>query len=77
MLNCFRVYKLEVEKQLGKQIKVVRSSRGGEYFGKYTELGQQKRLFALYLQQEGIIAQYTTPRTPFQNGVAERRNSTL
>lgn len=77
MLNCFKVYELEVEKQLGKQIEVVRSNKGGEYFGKYTELRRQKRVFALYLQQEGIIAQYTTPRTPFQNGVTERRNRNL
>ncbi|XP_075099082.1 uncharacterized protein LOC142175970 [Nicotiana tabacum] len=30
----------EVEKQLGKSIKIVRSDRGGEYYGKYDESGQ-------------------------------------
>lgn len=60
-----------------KHIKVVRSDRGGEYFGRFTEAGQQKGPFAMYLQQEGIVAQYTTPSTPSQNGVAERRNRTL
>ncbi|KAM1476645.1 hypothetical protein ACFXTO_038605 [Malus domestica] len=44
---------------------------------KYTELGQQKGPFALYLEHNGIIAQYTTPGTPQQNGVSEKRNRTL
>ena len=50
---------------------------GGEYFGRYTESGQHKGPFALYLQENGIQAQYTTPGTPEQNGVAERRNRTF
>ena len=33
--------------------------------------------FAKYLQSCGIVAQYTMPGTPEQNGVAERRNRTL
>ncbi|KAM1663096.1 hypothetical protein ACFXTN_038807 [Malus domestica] len=77
VLKCFKIFKLEVEKQLNKQIKIVRSDRGGEYFGRYTEVGQQKGHFALFLQQEGIVGQYTTPGTLSQNGVAERRNRTL
>ena len=28
----FKVYKAEVENQLGKKIKIIRSDRGGEYF---------------------------------------------
>ena len=32
---------------------------------------------ALYLEECGIQAQYTTPGTPEQNGVAKRRNGTL
>jgi hypothetical protein len=30
-LNCFKIYKVEVENQLEKKIKLVRSDRGGEY----------------------------------------------
>ena len=30
--NVFKVYKAEVENQLGKKIKIIRSDRGGEYF---------------------------------------------
>ena len=33
--------------------------------------------FAKYLQDCGIIAQYTMPRSPEQNGVAKRSNRTL
>ena len=33
--------------------------------------------FAKFLEEEGIVAQYTMPGTPQQNGVAERRNRTL
>lgn len=40
VLNCFKIFKLEVEKQLDKHIKIVRSDRGGEYFGRYIEVGQ-------------------------------------
>jgi hypothetical protein len=31
-LNCFKIYKTEVENQLEKKIKIFRSDRGGEYF---------------------------------------------
>ena len=76
-LEKFIIFRTEVEKQLGKEIKVVRSDRGGEYYGKFDESGQNKGPFALYLQEHGIAAQYTTPGTPEQNGVAERRNRTF
>ena len=33
--------------------------------------------FAKFLENEGIIAQYTMPGTPQQNSMAERRNRTL
>uniref|UniRef100_A0A2N9HUB9 Reverse transcriptase Ty1/copia-type domain-containing protein n=1 Tax=Fagus sylvatica TaxID=28930 RepID=A0A2N9HUB9_FAGSY len=36
----------EVEKQCGKQIKIVRSDKGGEYYGRYTEDGQAPGPFA-------------------------------
>ncbi|KAL0374275.1 UNVERIFIED_CONTAM: Retrovirus-related Pol polyprotein from transposon TNT 1-94, partial [Sesamum radiatum] len=73
----FKAYKVEVEKQLEKSIKIVRSNRGGEYYGWYTENEQNPGPFATFLKEEGIIAQYTMPGTPQQNGVAERPNRTL
>ena len=47
-LDAFKVFKAEVEKQCSKQIKVVRSDRGGEYYGRYTEDGQAPGLFAKF-----------------------------
>ena len=76
-LDAFKVYKAEVEKQSGLSIKIVRSDRGGEYYGRFTDQGQRLGPFAKFLEENGIVAQYTTPGTPQQNGVAERRNRTL
>jgi len=73
-LEAFKVFKVEVEKQCEKQIKIVRTDRGGEYYGRYTEDGQAQGPFAKFLQQNGIIAQYTMPDSPDQNDVKERRN---
>ena len=36
-LDAFKVFKVEVKKQCSKQIKIVRSDRGGEYYGRYLE----------------------------------------
>lgn len=74
VLNFF---KIEVENQLERKIKVVRSDRRGEYYGKQSETGRQPKPFALYLQSHGIVAQYTTLGTPKQNKVLERRNRTM
>ena len=76
-LERFKIFKTEVEKQLGKVIKIVRSDRGGEYYGRHGDLGQCLGPFAEFLQSCGIKAQYTMPGTPEQNGVAEHRNQTL
>ena len=62
---------------MGKVIKVVRSDRGREYYGKHGDAGQLKGPFAKYLEDSGIVAQFTMPRSPEQNGVAERHNRTL
>ena len=76
-LDAFKTYKAKVEKQRENKIKIIRSDRGREYYGRYTEKGQMPGPFAKFLQEEGIIAQYTMPGTPQQNGVSERRNRTL
>ena len=55
----------------------MRSNRGGEYYGRYTDGGQAPGPFAKFLQEHGIVAHYTMPGSPDQNGVAERRNRTL
>ncbi|KAL6350236.1 hypothetical protein AAG906_004181 [Vitis piasezkii] len=76
-LEMFKVFRTKVGKQLGKVIKIMRSDRGDEYYGKHGDAGQQKGPFARYLQDNGIVAQYTMSGSPEQNGVAERHNRTL
>jgi transposase InsO family protein len=76
-LDAFQTYKMEVERQLKKKIKIVRSDMGGEYYGRYTESRQIPCPFANFLKEERIIAQYTMLGSPYQNGVAERQNRTL
>jgi len=71
-LEKFKIFKTEVENQCGKSIKVVRSDRGGEFYGRHGETGQLMGPFAKYLEDYGIVSQFTMPGTPEQNGVAER-----
>ncbi|XP_025982670.1 uncharacterized protein [Glycine max] len=72
-LDVFKTFKVEVENQLNKRIKCVRSDRGGEYYGIYDGSGDQRLgPFARYLEEYGIVPQYTMPRSPNMNGVAER-----
>ncbi|GJT83167.1 retrotransposon protein, putative, ty1-copia subclass [Tanacetum coccineum] len=68
VFEIFKVFKNEVENQLGKTIKALRSDRGGEYISQ--DLKD-------YLKACGIVQQLTPPYTPQHNGVSERRNRTL
>ncbi|TYK14710.1 gag/pol protein [Cucumis melo var. makuwa] len=61
----FKEYKAEVENELGKTIKTLRSDRGGEYMD---------LRFQDYLIEHGIQSQLCAPSTPQQNGVSKRRN---
>ena len=59
-LDVFKSFKAEVEFQLGKKIKAVKSDRGGEYYGRYDGSGEQRLgPFAIFLNECGIILQYT------------------
>ena len=64
----FKEFQKEVENQLDKTIKLLRSDRGGEY------MSQE---FDDHLKRRGIVPQLTPPGTPQRNGVSERRNRTL
>jgi hypothetical protein len=76
-LDKFKIFKAEVENQHDLKIKIVRSDRGGEYYGQHTPYGQVPGSFAKSLMEQGIVAQYSMPGEPQQNGVAERCNRTL
>src|SRR6187551_1925725 len=67
-LQYFKIYKAEVENQLERKIKRVRSDRGGEYFS---------NVFTAFYEEHGIIHERTPPYSPQSNGVAERKNRTL
>ncbi|MCI71765.1 CCR4-NOT transcription complex subunit 1-like, partial [Trifolium medium] len=55
-----------------------KSDRGGEYYGRYDGSGEQRPgTFALFLNECGIVPQYTMRGKPSMNGVAERRNRIL
>ena len=66
--EMFKLFQSEVENQLNKTIKILRSNRGGEYLNDE---------FLSHLETRGIVSQLTPPRTPQHNGVSERRNRTL
>ncbi|GKE59053.1 retrotransposon protein, putative, ty1-copia subclass, partial [Tanacetum coccineum] len=68
VFKTFKVFKNEVENQLGKTINALRSVRGGEYVSQY---------FKDYLKACGIVQQLTPLYTPQHNGVSERRCETL
>ncbi|RDX81383.1 hypothetical protein CR513_37949, partial [Mucuna pruriens] len=55
-LDVFKVFKVEVEKQCGKQIKILRLDRSGEYYCRYTDNGQAPSTFPKFLQEHGIAA---------------------
>ena len=66
-IDKFALYKNEVENQLNKKIKVLRSDRGGEYKSPFVDVYSQHR----------IIHETTSPYSPQSNEVVERKNRTL
>ncbi|KAJ9565872.1 hypothetical protein OSB04_001838 [Centaurea solstitialis] len=64
----FREFQNEVQNQLGRKIKFLRSHRGGEYLSDE---------FDNHLMECGIVSQLTPLYTLQMNGVSERRNRTL
>ena len=64
----FLEWKALVENSTGRKLKALRTDNGGEYTSKE---------FETYLKQNGIRHERTVPKTPEQNGVAERMNRTI
>nr|GFC84582.1 putative ribonuclease H-like domain-containing protein [Tanacetum cinerariifolium] len=56
------------ENQLSLKVKVTRSDNGTEF--KNSDLNQ-------FCGMKGIKREFSVPRTPQQNGIAERKNKTL
>nr|GEW27349.1 integrase, catalytic core [Tanacetum cinerariifolium] len=64
----FKEWKTMVEKQIGKQVKTLRTDNGLEFCN---------ASFDNFYKKEGIVRNHTVRHTPQQNGVAERMNQTL
>jgi len=66
--SVFMKFKNWIENQSGHRIQVVRSDYDTEY---------TSNKFAKFCHDAGIEHQYTTPYTPQQNGVIEKKNRTI
>jgi hypothetical protein len=55
-VNALEVYITEVERQLERNVKIIRLDRGGEYYEKYCESRQCPGPFAKLLEKHGICA---------------------
>jgi transposase InsO family protein len=67
-LHYFKIYKVEVENQLERKVKQLRSNRGREYFSSE---------FSEFCVEHGIIHERTPSYSPWSNGIAERKNRSL
>jgi len=65
---AFIEWKVMIERQTEKKVKVLRTDNGGEFCSD---------AFDDYCRKEGIVRHHTIPYTPQQNGVAERMNRTI
>lgn len=68
VFGVFKKFKAVVEKESGYKIKAMRSDRGGEF---------TSNEFQEFCEANGIRRPMTVPRSPQQNGVAERKNRTI
>jgi hypothetical protein len=66
--DLFNQYAQRMEVVTGNQINTLRTENGGEYFGND---------FEDWLKRKGIRHESSMPKTPEQNGVAERVNRTI
>ena len=65
-LHYFKIYKAEVENQLERKIKHLRSDRGGEYFS---------NAFDLFCEEHSIIHERTPPYSPNPMGLPKERTA--
>jgi hypothetical protein len=66
--DAFKAWKVMVEKQTERKVKVLRTDNGMESYS---------NVFKLFCRKEGIVRHHTILHTPQQNGVAERMNMTI
>ena len=68
VFSRFLEWKAVAEKSSGHKLKTLRTDNGGEF---------TSNEFENYLKSEGVKHELSVPKTPEQNGVAERLNRTL
>ncbi|SDA02660.1 BZ3500_MvSof-1268-A1-R1_Chr7-2g09543 [Microbotryum saponariae] len=68
VFGIFKTWLAEVELETGATLKVLRTDNGGEYCS---------RAFTEFCKARGTRRQYSIPRTPQQNGRAERVNRSI
>ena len=64
----FKQYLVRVEKETEKSLKCLRSDKGGEFISNQ---------FEMFYNDKGIKRHTSTPKTPPQNGIVERRNRSV
>ena len=67
-LQGFKTFRSKVENEAGEKVKVFKTDRGGEFLSNE---------FTKYCEETGLERHYTSPYSPQQNGVVERRNRTI
>ena len=64
----FKIFGTWIQRKTGKLIRTIHSDHGGEF---------ENSEFRDLCEETGIEHNFSAPRTPQQNGVAERKNRTL
>ncbi|KAH9783400.1 Integrase catalytic domain-containing protein [Citrus sinensis] len=67
-IDAFRIFFKKVQNEKGYSITCIRSDHGGEF---------ENHAFENFCNDFGIEHQFSSPRTPQQNGVVERKNKSI
>jgi len=69
-LSFLNLKMIHIQVQSEKELKIlkVRSDHGGEF---------ENEPFEIFCEKHGVIHEFSSPRTPQQNGVVERKNRSL
>ncbi|KAH9779804.1 Integrase catalytic domain-containing protein [Citrus sinensis] len=67
-IDAFRIFCKKVQNEKGYSITCIRSDHGGEF---------ENHAFENFCNDLGIEHQFSSPRTPQQNGVVERKNRSI
>jgi len=66
--DVFSKFCIQIQSEKELKILKVRSDHGGEF---------ENETFEIFCEKHGIIHEFSSPRTPQQNGVVERKNRSL